>query len=131
MSAEGYAKVFMIMCKCLSVISSSSSYRQETVPTRVSRRDLYEILSLDMEHSPTSSSPSTLRGDRRAHRVYLTCPAKIKIYMYSSPFSTPVFSVLPADKSKPLSLVSARFSLISLSTLALPTATLKMHIANT
>ena len=32
--------------------------------------------------------------------AYLTCPAKIKIYMYSSPFSTLVFSVLPADRSK-------------------------------
>ena len=69
MSAVGDAKVFMIMCKCLSVISSSSRYRQETVPTRDSRRDLYEILSLNIEHSPIIFAVHPARRPACAPRI--------------------------------------------------------------
>ena len=60
--------MFMFMCKCLSVISSSSRYRRGTVPTRDSRH-VSTRFSVSTSSIHPSSSPSTLRGDRRAHRV--------------------------------------------------------------
>ena len=59
----------MIMSKCQSVISSSSRDLRDTVPTRDSRRDLNEILTVSTSNMHPSSSPSSLRGDRRVHRV--------------------------------------------------------------
>ena len=61
--------MFMIMSKCQSVISSSSRDLRDTVPTRDSRRDLNEILTVSTSNMHPSSSPSSLRGDRRVHRV--------------------------------------------------------------
>ena len=67
--AAGDGNVFMIMSKCQSVISSSSRDLRDTVPTRDSRRDLNEILTVSTSNMHPSSSPSSLRGDRRVHRV--------------------------------------------------------------
>jgi hypothetical protein len=67
--AAGDGNVFMIMSKCQSVISSSSRDLRDTVPTRDSRRDLNEILTVSTSNMHPSSSPSSLRGDRRVHRI--------------------------------------------------------------
>jgi len=117
----GDAKVFMFMCKCLSVISSSSRYRRGTVPTRDSRH-VSTRFSVSTSNIHPSSSPSTLRGDRHAHRVpdlpredkKSTCTLRLSQHS-SSPCS-------PRTKQ---AFVSARFSLH-------PRAShMKMHIANT